>query len=310
MSARFYRFATAASGRVGAWFFRVSAAGVAAGYFLLFPARVAAGVRFYRALFPDRSRLYGLWCAWRQYLSFTGVFLDRFRLHQAGEIPYDSEGWAYLEKAVERGTGGILLMSHVGNWEVAAHLLRKKGRSIPLLLYMGVKHREQIEAMQKESLARSGIRVIAVGAGEESPFDIIEGIQFLKGGGLVSIAGDVVWRADQRTVPAAFLGHEVRLPEAPHVMALLSGAPLFVLFTFRSREGRYRFTVTEPYTVRAASREDRDAAVRRSAQAYAALLEAAVRAHPFQWYHFRPFLGERIEGERTAGTEEKPDLMG
>ena len=44
------------------------------------------------------------------------------------------------------------------------------------------------------------------------------------------MAGDVVWRPDQRVVPARFLGHTVQLPEAPFMLALVSGAPLYVFF--------------------------------------------------------------------------------
>ncbi len=92
----------------------------------------------------------------RQYQNFTSVFLDRFLLQERGDIAYESEGFHYLEDAVASGRGGVLLMSHLGNWEVSAHLL--KGKGMKLLLYVGEKHREQIERMQKQSLSERGVR--------------------------------------------------------------------------------------------------------------------------------------------------------
>jgi predicted LPLAT superfamily acyltransferase len=302
MSERFYRFSTAVSRRIGTWFFRCSAWWVATGYFCFFPRRVAESVRFYRALRPEKSWLFAFGCAWRQFHNFTGVFLDRFLFQNQADFTFDSRGWWHLEEAIERKTGGVVLMSHVGNWEVAAHLLKRKRSDMPLLLYMGVKHKERIERMQKESLAHSGIRIVAVGEAA-SPFDIIEGIQFLRSGGLVSITGDVVWHEDQRTVPAVFLGRRIRLPEAPHVLALMSGAPLFFLLTFRTGPGHYAFSVTDPFHVRARNRSERISAIQKSVQRYASFLEATVRAHPSEWYHFRRFLGERL----SNGSEENRD---
>jgi predicted LPLAT superfamily acyltransferase len=90
-----------------------------------------------------------------------------------------------------------------------------------------------------------------------------------------------------------FLGHEARVSEIPHTLALVSGAPVLVLFTFRMQDGRYAFSLTEPRPVHAENRADRNAAIRRSAQAYADLLEKTLREHPLEWFHFRPFLGEK-----------------
>jgi lauroyl/myristoyl acyltransferase len=132
MKAAFYHFLVALTKRAGHWVFRFFAGGIAAVYFFFFPARMAVGVRFYRALFPTSGRfLYPLWCTWKQYQHFTHVFLDRLLLGEEGAITCTHEGWEYLEDAVNRGIGGILVMSHLGNWEVASRLLqaRKIGRA-------------------------------------------------------------------------------------------------------------------------------------------------------------------------------------
>ncbi len=296
MSERFYRISTAVSRKIGPWFFRLSSRIVAAGFFVLFPKRVAESVRFYRALFPDRSGPYAIRCAWGQYQNFTRVFLDRFLLQEDGDITYASRGWEHLTAAHDRKTGGVILMSHLGNWEVAAHLLHRRRPDMPLMLYMGTRHKEQIERLQKQSLAASGIRIIAVDEGRASPLDLIEGITFLRSGGLVSMAGDILWHPAQRAVSADFLGREVCLPETPHLLALISGAPLFILFTFRTGDRRYDFSISPPMQVRAAGRAERRKAIEESVQRYATVLERRVREYPLQWYHFRKFLGEKRSG--------------
>lgn len=286
----FYKFLTLFTRLLGTWFFKVFSRFVSTGYFIFFPARVAIGVRFYRALFPERGGLYHLWLTWRQFHGFTDVFLDRFLLQTAGDISFTSEGWEIIQKAADEKKGGVVVMSHMGNWDVAAHLLRRKG--LRLLLFMGSREKEQLEKMQKESLSESGLTVIAVDREGGSPFDILEGLRFINEGGIISMTGDRVWTAGQRTVPVQFLGRRVLLPEAPHRIALLSGAPLFVFFAMRTGDKKYHFSLSGPIRVAASSRADRDRAVRESAQQYADILAEKARQYPVQWYHFEEFLGE------------------
>ncbi len=298
MKDTFYKLLIALSKRMGLWVFRMMAWFVATGYFFLFPGRVSGSVRFYGALFPSKGRLHHLWCAWRQFHNFTYVYMDRILLLDEHNLTITHEGWSYLEDAVNRKVGGIILMSHVGNWEIAAHMLKIQGRNNPqmkLLLYLGQKHKDEIEHTQKESLVQSGVKIIVVEEEGGTPTDIVEGINFLKAGGLVSLTGDRIWRKDQRSVTVQFLGHEVYLPETPFVFAMLSGTPLYIFFAFRKGKQTYHFQTLPPEYVHAKDRNDRQEAIRRAAQIYADHLEEEVRQHPFEWFHFEPFLGRKLE---------------
>ena len=272
----------------GSWIFVLISRIIAAGYFI-FCRRVPESRRFYAALFPERGRLYHLWCTFQQYQNFTTIHFDRFLMAKAKPTTFTSKGWENLE-AVSGQQGGILLMSHLGNWEMAATLLKQEKDDLQLLLYMGMKEKEGVERMQKDDLRRSGITIIAVDKDNNSPFTAVEGIHFLRSGGLVSMAGDIVWRSDQRKVRVTFLGHDAYLPEAPFIFALVSGAPLLVFFVFRTDESNYHFILSEPIAIQPASRQARSEAIARAAQQYADLLEQSLRQHPFEWYHFDRFI--------------------
>lgn len=291
MREHFYRFLTFVSRIFGTWLFVWSARAIAAGYFVLFPNRATGSVHFYRALFPGRSRLHHWVCAWRQFQSFTSVFLDRYLLKDPGAVQFTFEGREHLYEALREGRGGILLMSHIGNWEVGARLLRRSIPDLRLMLYMGQRARDQIERLQKEELAESGIRIMVADQDNASPLDLVEGVGFIKSGGYVSMSGDVVWHKAQRTVSARMLGHAVRLPEAPFMLALVSGAPLFIAFAGKTGPQQYHFSLSAPIGVRADDRAGRRPAVARAAQAYVDHIEQQVRRSPFEWYHFEPFLG-------------------
>lgn len=299
----YYQLIIFLSRTLGTWVFSVFIWPVTTVFFVFFPKRVANGIRFYRVLFPDRSRFYYLRCVWRQYHNFSRLFVDRFLLHEEGELSYTSEGWEHIKEAVDARSGGIILMSHMGNWEMAAGLLSQKTPGLRLLLYMGRKHKEKIGAFIKSGLSSTGIRIVAVDPEGGSALEIIEGINFLREGGLISLTGDRPWSGKERTVPVRFLGHEAQVLEAPHVIALLSGAPIFIFFAFRSGPRQYHFFITEPIFVVAASRADRQAAIRQSAQRYADHMEQMLRRHPLEWFNFGAFLGRKLPNDSNLFNE-------
>ena len=286
-----YNIALYLSRKLGVWFFRTFSWCIATGYFFLFPARVADSLKFYRALFPARGFFYHLYCVWKQFHDFTDVYIHRFIPWAGEEAEFVREGWEYLEEAVAKKTGAIVVMSHIGNWELAAQRLNQKG--LPIMLYLGAKHKEQVEKLQKDKLAEAGIRVVTTDEKEKSPFALLEGINFLREGGIVSMTGDRLW-GEQTHVTVDFLGHEARLPDMPHLFALMTGAPLMTFFVFQDTAGIYHIKVSKGRKVFAATRADRKKAVLKSVQTYADDLARFASAHPFEWHHFEPFLCEKI----------------
>ena len=294
MITAFYKLIVVLSKLLGAWVFVLISGIISTGYFMFSHQRRRISREFYGELFPEKSRLYHLWCVWKQYQRFTNLYKDRFMLLDFNKISSQAQGWEYLEEVLDNNQGGIILMSHLGNWEIAAYFLRRKRSDFQLLLYLGIKQKEQVEKLQKENLAQSNIKIIAVDQDGGSPFHLIESNKILKEGGLVSLTGDMIWHDSQRKVSVDFLGHEVHLPESPHMLALLSKRPLFVLFCVRIGKSQYTIQISQPIYVKAASRKERSEAVRKSAQEYVNLLEKAVREHPYEWFHFEPFLGKKL----------------
>jgi predicted LPLAT superfamily acyltransferase len=275
------------SKKLGLWFFSVTAWFIASGYFLFFPWRVSVSARFYRQLFPDKGWFHAISSTWKQYHNYTRIYIDRLLIRDPGAISFDSIGLEHLQEAKKQKTGGIILMSHMGNWEIASQLLKREG--FRLLLYVGIKYQQQMERLKKKHLELGGIKTIAVDKNGGSPFDILDGVNFLKSGGFISLTGDRIWDQRQRAVPVMFMGRKTLLPESPHLIALLSGAPLFTFFSTYLGKNRYRFSISPPVYVKSSTRKERKTVIERSAQHYADLLEAHLRRHPLEWYHFESF---------------------
>jgi lauroyl/myristoyl acyltransferase len=295
MQRLFYRFALRLGDTLGPMAFHLLAGTVAAVFFIASRQRRRHSLRFYRALYPRRGHGHAVRCAWRQYQSFTTVYLDRWRLQRPGAITHSSQGWHHVTDALAGGRGAILLMSHVGHWELAARLFGTQPLDRPVMLLLGRRPDAPIEELQRQALSAGGLRVEAVAPGDDSPLAVLEAVAFLRRGGLLALTGDRRLSAGTRAVAVRFLGHRAWLPELPHRLALLTGAPLVTFFALRIGPGHYHLQADAPRWLCPDASTSRQALVRRSAQAYAERLEAVLRAHPHQWYHFGPFLERSLE---------------
>lgn len=272
---------------LGSWLIRFIAWWIATGYFLFLSSRRNVSIRLYEVMFPDRGLGYPLYCAWRQFHAFAATYADRIDVYANRVAIPSAQGRENLIEEGRKGTGGIILMSHMGSYEVAVRAFQELG--LKLLIIMGEKEAKQVARDQRETLIGQGVQIHVATGRDGSPFGGLEALKFIREGGFVSIAGDLVWTDPRALVPVKFFNRDVGFPIGPHLLAFVSGAPLFLLFTYKERKGGHQIMLSGPRRVKASSRSERHEAIRASAQDYADALETMVRRHPFQWYIFEPF---------------------
>jgi predicted LPLAT superfamily acyltransferase len=298
MKALLLRMVSKTSFALGSWFVRFVAWWIATGYFLFRPSRRRSSILLYQVIFPGRSPWYSLYCAWRQFHSFAGTYADRIEAYANKDLTTQAKGREKLIEAGRRGTGGIILISHMGSYEVAVRAFQELG--LRLLIIMGERESKQVARDQRETMMAQGIQIHVATAQDASPFGGLDALKFIREGGFVSLAGDLVWTDQRSLAPVTFFNREMGFPAGPHLLALVSGAPLFTLFTVRVKKGKYELLLSAPRHVKALSRRERNAAIQKSAQDYAGSLEAMVRRHPFQWYIFEPFFPEVPDEQKGA----------
>jgi predicted LPLAT superfamily acyltransferase len=284
---------------LGYWPIRFFSWWIVTGYFLFRPSRRRSSIELYQVIFPGRKRWYYLYCTWRQFHSFAATYADRIEIGRGKRVTTTTQGREGVVEAAKEGRGGIILMSHLGSYEVAARGFH--GLGLKLLLIMGEKEAKQLARDQREALQARGIYIQVATAKEDFTLEGLEAIKFIKEGGFVSVAGDIVWTDQRSLLLVKLFNHEVGLPSGPYLLALVSGAPLFTMFTFKVKRGQHQVIMSPPMKVKAPSRSERNAALQASAQAYASALEEMVRQHPFQWYIFEPFFRSPQTGGREPG---------
>jgi len=230
------------------------------------------------------GRTPGPWDVARHFHSFGRAVLDRVLLLGGHDTAFAirTHGLEAVLEIIDRNRGCILLGAHLGSFEV----LRAVARQAPVPVW-ALMYRRNAGALTPllDRLAPAAFeRVLEIG----DTASMIQARECVERGEIVGILAD---RAPQghRMVRVPFLGAAAAFPSGPFVLAATLGAPVVLFHAVRTGPQAYDVAFepfADPVVLRRATRaEDLYTVIGR----YAAALERACRAHPFQWFNFYPF---------------------
>jgi predicted LPLAT superfamily acyltransferase len=251
-------------------------------YTLLRPEVRNRSSHYLKRRFPGRAPLRMLWDSYLLSLGIGRTLVDRAILGILGpENMYVSpEGTAELAELLAEGHGLILITAHVGCWQLAMSNLAALNTRVSLLI-----HRDEGDQDRHFFEHNS----------EKPPYRIVdpagylggtlEMLQVLKNGELLCIMGDRNMGGQGSSVSVDFLGGPVKIPFSPYKLASATGAPVAVIFPYRSKSGAYELHVAKTFRI--------PKNLGRSAHAYlpfarefVAALETFVTENPYQFYNF------------------------
>jgi predicted LPLAT superfamily acyltransferase len=200
-------------------------------------------------------------------------------------LEFDRQGMENIRAIVKEGKGGLLVSAHLGNWEVAGHLLNFYGAAINIVMWDGEDEKLK-EVMARFNKERS-FNIITV---NESGDHIYEISAALARGELVCIHADR-FRPGNRTFSYPFLGKEASFPAGPFLLGSKLRAPVTFVFAFKESDTRYQFQSTP-----AAVYEGRgDTGAKAMLADYVSLLEQKISTHPEQWFNYFNFWAEESD---------------
>jgi predicted LPLAT superfamily acyltransferase len=252
-------------------------------YYVLFRPSVRDRARPYLSRrFPGRAGLARLRDSFRITREIGKILVDRAALGilGPGQFRIDLDGRERLQELLAEGRGLILATAHVGCWQIGMSALSVLGPPVSLLI-----HRE----------AGDVDRQFFEHGGGPAPYAIIdpagflggtlEMLQRLKRGEVLCIMGDRVMGGDGSAVAVDFLGSAVRLPFSPYKLASATGAPVAVIFPYKSGPGSYALRVAEVIRVPEIPGKSPES-FRPFAAQFALALEGFVSEHPYQFFNF------------------------
>lgn len=184
---------------------------------------------------------------------------------------------AYIDRALERGRGAILALPHMGSWDMAGAAAGVIGYDIHAVAETFPGSLNDAVVTGREFF---GLKVIPLGRSA-----IPRIIQVLNRNGVVALLTDI---ARGNGVEVEMFERRVSFASGPASLALKTNAALFPVGVWSTGPGSYQAQV-EPELIYEAS-GDRKADIRALTQSLANRFERTIRAHPDQWYAFKPIL--------------------
>jgi lauroyl/myristoyl acyltransferase len=191
----------------------------------------------------------------------------------------DWSGWEHFTVAQARGKGVLLVIPHLGNWELGGAFLVQHGYK--LLVLTQPEPDQRLTELRQSSRARWGVETLVVG---EDAFAFIEIIKRLQAGATVALLLD---RPPAPTaVTVELFGRPFPASIAAAELARTSGCAIVPGYIVRRHDGYLARFLPEISYNRAAI--GHRAARIQLTQEILRAFEPAIRQHLTQWYHFVP----------------------
>jgi predicted LPLAT superfamily acyltransferase len=220
----------------------------------------------------------------RHFHCFAATVLDRIFLLAGGIAAFDIrvEGLEHLTSVLAGGRGCVLLGAHLGSFEVLRGIACESPVRVRPMMYR--RNAGALTALLDRLAPGLCDSVIEIG----EPSSMLRAREAVAQGEIVGLLADRSPVAD-KMVMVPFLGSLAAFPAGPFALAASMAAPVVLFHGLRIGPRRY-LVQFQPFADRLTlERANRAEDKRRWIARYAAMLEVACRAHPFNWFNFFPF---------------------
>ncbi|MFO7750929.1 MAG: DUF2062 domain-containing protein [Desulfobacteraceae bacterium] len=186
-----------------------------------------------------------------------------------------------IQKLQNLDSGFILMVSHVGCWQVAMSALNRLEKPVNLLMHLDQGDVDKHYYQHRQNSRR--------------PFTIIDPKGFLGGGiemltalkndEILCVMGDRVFGSDTTSIAVDFLGRKAPFPASAYKIASLAQKPVVFFYSYKTGPASYEIKLGDILSIPAKTGRDRNHFIPH-VQAFAASLETFVEEHPFQFFNF------------------------
>jgi predicted LPLAT superfamily acyltransferase len=227
--------------------------------------------------------------ALRHFLMFGEILLDKL-LVWMGLITREDvvfENPDTIRQIDQSRKGGIIVVSHLGNFEICNALANEvPGIRLTVLVY--TRHAGKFNTLMKRVAGDVDVEILQVT--DMSPATVMMFAQRISSGGYVVIAGDRTPVTGQGRVSAVeFLGDIAPFPQGPFILAGLLKCPVYLMFCLKQQAQYHLYVERFNKDLKFHERKARQQNLQTAVQEYAARLEYYCTKAPLQWFNFFPF---------------------
>lgn len=209
---------------------------------------------------------------------FGQTLVDRFAylVGRGNRFTHSFDGENYLLEMNEKGKGGILLSAHLGNWETAGNLLKKRVTQKINVLMVDAEV-EKIKEYLDNSTGGSHFNIIPI---KNDLSHVIKIKNALDKNEFVAMHADR-FLPDTKTITLDFLGKKAQFPFGPFLLASKFNVPVTFVFALKETDFHYALSATKPIFERFS--------VEQIAKQYVLELQNKVKLNPEQWFNYYDF---------------------
>lgn len=277
---------------LGFWFFKASmrCLGLRAAYgllafvclhYLLFDrAAVQAALAYVRRRFPGHGWGRQRWDVYRLFISQGVTLIDRaYLLHGGPGMQSKLKGMDKMDELLATGQGFVLLMAHLGNWQVVMTALTRFNRKV----YLVMRPEDNPAVAENLKLSNTAGNIFIISP-EGALGGVVEIMEALRTGGIVSIMGDRSYSFS--AVDVQFLGDLARFSCGAFHIAAMARCPVVSLLAAKTGVYEYEVDVAGIFQPQYQGREKKQEQLRNWVQTFACIMEAYVQRYPYQCFLF------------------------
>jgi len=234
-----------------------------------------------RVIFPQKSDREICRIRLKMYRNFAKYLADFFRFPRIDKNYVQEntkiENKVFLEDAMRKGKGVIILSAHIGNWELGAVAVSFSG--YPLWV-VALSHKEKkVNDFFIRQRKSKGVKIIPLGRA------VKQCLAALKMNELVALVGDRDFGENGAVID--FFGKPSRFPKGPAAFAVKTGAPILPGIMVRNADDSFTLKIEKPVEFNTSGDDESD--IRDLISRYKVIFEEYIRRYPEQWYMFRRF---------------------
>jgi len=185
------------------------------------------------------------------------------------------EGIEYLDEALSKGKGVVLLSAHIGNWELGALVVSSLRESV---LAVALTHADKrINDLFTRQRMAGNVKPVKIGMSLRSCYEA------LKNNGLVALLGDRDFSS--KGLMMDFFGLPALIPIGPAAFSARLDAEIVPTFMVREKDDTFRLIFQPRLEKPSAAGED--AKFKEIVKGYVSVIERYIKMYPTQWYMFK-----------------------
>ena len=223
----------------------------------------------------------------RNYYLFGQVIVDRIAL-MAGyskKLTFDFDGEEHLRKMVDEKTGGLLISAHIGNFEIAAHLLKRLNTKVNIVM-LDAEH-EKIKDFLSNIYLEKNVNIIAIKNDLSHIYALNNAFDNKE---IVCLHGDRFIEGSE-TVKLPFMDHQARFPAGPFYIAMRYDIPVSFVFAMKEKKFHYHFYASplKWYFQQHSNFKTRKTITENIIKEYILQVEKMLKKYPEQWFNYYNF---------------------